>query len=898
MKKKILASVVSALVLVFVIFPFVPVMQSKAEEVVFTNFAPTKSMGYWKQNYTPNSTTVIESNALKGTFPKPVENYYADDGEWGLEFFRNDGTFIDISDATKIRLELYVSDPIVINNAWYGSIVFISGALGETEKMEWKVGFNGRRGFTTGWNTVTLNIADATVGADFDYNAIKVFKVFAGAFFGSYTATTGYTVQIRNIVALKDVAVPLLEGRIAPTYTLDKWNINHPGAFSLEGDDTISGDFAKPTGHWYPGGAWVFDWHDPAAHVDITGAVGIKLDVYVSDPVVINNCSESQGNVSMKSGGITSAETVVWNLGGTTGKKDFVQGWNTATFFFSNATSLGASFNLANINTFKITGVAFFDSYTAEIGYTVKVRNVAALMPEPATTTTTAAPTTTTSSAAATTTTTTTTAPTTTTTTAPTTTPINMDDYAVVPFISTDEIGFWDTEIQGGTFSIDNGAFKGDFVKPTGSWYGQQYGYGEWIMQYFRNDYTYMDLTNAEYIMLDIYVSDPVVINAGTQGFVELKSGTFTTEESCIWAIGASGKNDFVQGWNTITLPINDETKGAAFQQDRFAVFKVHVMNFIGSYTSDTGYTVQLKNINALIPKTMTTTTTTTTVTATTLEDISNYDTIPFIPTDTMDFWCENVDKGTFTLDSNSIKGEFLKPTGPWYDSNGEWVLEYFRNDGSSVNISGAEKIKFDIYISDPKTINYGTQGKILLASGNLTDNEKCYWNIGATGLKDFTPGWNTVILDLNDATLAGSLNLFEPANIKVFKVHEMNFIGSYTATGGYTIQLRNIVALVPQAQDTTTTPPPATTTAATTTSATTATEDNEATTSIEDETTTATTEETTVTISDDEDTTDGDSNSPKTGYSELRLLLVALLAGSVALFIILEKKRFFKKAK
>ncbi|MDD3833713.1 MAG: hypothetical protein PHR18_07445, partial [Oscillospiraceae bacterium] len=760
MKKKVIACTAAAFVLVLGFFPFGSLIQTKAEEVIFTNFAPTKSLAYWKENYTPTSTIEVESgNTLSSDFEKPTELYYPS-GEWGLEYFRNDGTFIDISGATKIKLEIYFSDPIVINNAWGGSFQFASGNLSdEYETLSWKVGYGNMRGFVAGWNTVTLNIADADEKESFDFDSIKRFKISAFAFFDDYTADTGYTVKIRNIVAIKDVNITPPEGQLVPTHTLESWNINHKGTFTAY-DNIIKGEFVHPS----QSSEWVFDYHKGSAPVNISYADRITLDIYLSDPVAINGCETSV--VQLKSGTIGATEYCKWFLG-KSGKNDFVEGWNTVTLYFEDA-EIGSGFSLSNVNTFKMVGLNFTDEYTAEGGYTIQIRNVVAMQPEP----------------------------------------IDLSNYVEQIIAPTNESGYWITDKEGGEFSIFENSFKGEFVKPTGRWYGQAYGYGEWVLEYFRSDGTYVDLTNAEKIKFDIYVSDPVVINKGGEGHIMLRSGNILADEVCSWKIGETGKQDFVQGWNTVILDIDDATVGENFSLANVKVFKLHEMNFIDDYTSDSGYTIQLKNIAALIPKSLTTTTTTTTATTGTTADLSGYDSFGFAPTNELDYWRTDKEGGEYSIYENSFKGEFVKPTGPWYGQAygyGEWILEYYRNDGTSIDLTNAEKIKFDIYISDPVVINKGGEGHVRLKSGGISDDdtESCIWDIGKSGKNDFVQGWNTVILDIDDATVGANFSL---ATVKVFKLNEMNFIDDYTSDSGYTIQIKNIEALMPKQTTTSTT--------------------------------------------------------------------------------------------
>ncbi|NLN81027.1 MAG: hypothetical protein GX136_00535, partial [Clostridiales bacterium] len=126
------------------------------------------------------------------------------------------------------------------------------------------------------------------------------------------------------------------------------------------------------------------------------------------------------------------------------------------------------------------------------------------------------------------------------------------------------------------------------------------------------------------------------------------------------------------------------------------------------------------------------------------------------------------------------------------------------------------------------------------------------------------------VILDIDDATVGENFSL---ANVKVFKLHEMNFIDDYTSDSGYTIQIKNIEALTSKQTTTSTTVTTTTLSDITTTTLTDITDDTD--------------------VTDETDGTkdDNTAKSPSTGYSTAFTVLLTLLAGSIATLCILRKK-------
>ena len=543
-----------------------------------------------------------------------------------------------------------------------------------------------------------------------------------------------------GFTALAEDAAPVT---VAPTDATTNWNTGHPGTFSVA-DGAIKLAMTKPEGPWYgDNGEWVLEYLMPeGGGVNAEGMTRLQFELYVSDPVVINEggADPGTGEINLYSGARGDTERLVWHIG-PSGKHDFVAGWNTVTLNVADGTK-GADFTLANIQSFKIHEMAFFDAYKSKYtdydnapGYDIQVKNIR-LSTEPA--------------------------------------PPPPAKLTAVP---TDALDGWNTG-HPGTFSIDDGSLKLVMTKPEGPWYGDN---GEWVLEY--QNAACLDFSGKEGLYLDIYLSDPTVVNKGKEGHVTLRSGAHGETEAMDWKLGSGGKADFKQGWNTVFLSFASATTGADFDPAGVNLFKVHVMNFVDDYTGEE-YTIQVKNIHAgAAPKDETDETGKT--------EKPDDNALSFVGTAALTNW-NTGHPGTFSIEDGAIKLAMTRPEGPWYADNGEWVLEYLLPQ--AVSLEGYAYIGFDIYVSDPTVINQGNQGEVLLMSGDRTEVlEWATWNIGAKGKNDFKKGWNTVYFKLSDAKNGATFKL---SSVTGFKIHEMDFADSYQGSDGYTIKLRNIKAL------------------------------------------------------------------------------------------------------
>ena len=259
-----------------------------------------------------------------------------------------------------------------------------------------------------------------------------------------------------------------------------------------------------------------------------------------------------------------------------------------------------------------------------------------------------------------------------------------------------------------------------------------------------RGEFDAVDLSAADYITFDLYISHPELINASYQITVSIGSGGLASSSTQEWK-AIMFMQEFEPGWNRIVMPMTESQSNQAnmSKADNFRMY-FHTINLAQDVED---LTLRLDNIKAHTYGTVA---------------------IPLLDCDSADGWGGAV-AGVETQNHTQGEGALIFTATPITSEEGDHNIVKQRVFDQAVYAVNADYLEFDFYVSDASALaennsNYGLQ--VELTSAGRCDAEELEWGIeqGCGQLKD---GWNHIKLPI--PTRGGNLNLY---GVNFFRIH------------------------------------------------------------------------------------------------------------------------------
>lgn len=374
-----------------------------------------------------------------------------------------------------------------------------------------------------------------------------------------------------------------------------------------------------------------------------------------------------------------------------------------------------------------------------------------------------------------------------------------------------------------------------------------------------------VDISGAQSIELDMYLSDASLVTSSTDAQIEISSSQVNDDAELNWNFSYIKTLGLTNGWNHLVLPLSStqESMAAGNKVDLtkicyFRIYFVHSM-------SGTKVITKLDNIRATLTK---------------KADPPARAKGVLHACDSLAGW-NSTSTGRLALDTRDKK-EGAGSIKFSFNAGDPSILAELRTD--STDFSAFTTLEFSLYLSDAKVITNSKDMQIEISSNEVLDDAELNWiieDIQALGLK---AGWNNVALPL----ARGHYSLSSGHKVDLKKICYFRFysICEPTSTREVVIKVDNVRA---------TNAAPATTTAANTAGSTSGVV---ATTADATAKATETTDETRTSAGDtfaSTDATDPGVSSAASSSFNLWFVIVpviVLACGGVAVFIILRKRK------
>ena len=288
---------------------------------------------------------------------------------------------------------------------------------------------------------------------------------------------------------------------------------------------------------------------------------------------------------------------------------------------------------------------------------------------------------------------------------------------------------------------------------------------------YIRADFEEEYLRDADYITFDFYISHPELIESSYQSSVMIGSGGSSSNKICEWK-AAMFTQEYVAGWNTITLPL---TSVQTFTADMTEIdnFRLY-FKYINLPKDVKDLTIRIDNI-----------------------EVHSYGSkaISLVNCDTPEHW-SSVD----AIESNNHKegeGALVFYTQPVTVPDANFNLIRQINLPVPLDCSNADFFEFDMYVSDasalhPSNSKYGLIFEI--TSSGRCDVEEYTWD-SEYYYGQLKNGWNHIKLPIASAGTSGGA-----PNMKAINYFRMHLLELQTAKDDLlTIMLDNMYLSVTQ---------------------------------------------------------------------------------------------------
>lgn len=274
-----------------------------------------------------------------------------------------------------------------------------------------------------------------------------------------------------------------------------------------------------------------------------------------------------------------------------------------------------------------------------------------------------------------------------------------------------------------------------------------------------------LDCTKVERLQFSLYLSDAGMLNnAGAWGAC-IDFGSGSTDKLVRWWLGAEGRHDFINGWQTVTLTLSGGAADAGFDIREVNQFRIYAAD------NASGAKMNVDNLRVIYfadPGSEDTTTTKSN------NNSANPDKISLTNCDSVDRWACSP-QGVITLDTaDKTEGaasiKFKTPVSDHHAAM-QWGSE-----DASVDLSDMAYLEFDVYISDLNLISSATDAQIEIRSGLTPDDAELYWDLDSVKTLRLKQGWNHVRVALSagrDSMSAGNkIDLTKVCFFRFYVVH------------------------------------------------------------------------------------------------------------------------------
>ena len=288
---------------------------------------------------------------------------------------------------------------------------------------------------------------------------------------------------------------------------------------------------------------------------------------------------------------------------------------------------------------------------------------------------------------------------------------------------------------------------------------------------YIRADFEEEYVRDADYITFDFYISHPELIESSYQSSVMIGSGGSGSDRICEWK-AAMFAQEYVAGWNTITLPLS-KTQTYTADMTEIDNFRLY-FKYINMVEDVKNLTIRIDNI-----------------------EVHSYGSkaIPLMNCDTPEHWSA-VD-AIEAKDHKEGEGALVFYAQPVNVPDGN--IHVIRNFllPTPVDCSNADFFEFDMYVSDasalhPSNSKYGLIFEI--TSSGQCDVEEYTWD-SEYYYGELKNGWNHIKLPIASAGISGNA-----PNMKAINYFRMHLLELQTAKDDLlTIMLDNMYLSVTQ---------------------------------------------------------------------------------------------------